>query len=928
QDDILYGEAGNDVLNGGMGQDTLYGGDGNDILMAGAGFGSINNGQYEYLYGGAGNDFLLGSDNDDYLSGDEGDDTLEGGSGNDNLAGGAGNDALLGGLGNDTLDGGLGNDTIRGGDSDDLLYGSSGNDVIIGDDGADTLTGGLGNDNLQGGAGNDVLMEDYGRNWIDAGDGNDIIKIGAYAPTLPGEYYNRDTQADTDRTTVAGRSGQDTYVLYGYGAQTIITDFTATGSSRDVIDTSELLNRSLGYSGGNPYFIDSLSNGSSAVSDYTSETPLNYLRFRQEGHSTVLEWDRDGTGINFTWQTVARLLNVTVDSLTRDNLSPQFSPDGNALGLIRTGTAVADSMQGSPSNDVLTGLANDDILKGLSGHDVLDGGDGSDTIIGGDGNDTLLGGAGNDVLDAGYGSNSIDAGAGDDRILIGTEDPSARTVYLAYGIQDATTVSGGAGKDTYQLSGFGAQATLMDFSTSDLDTIDISTLLERSLNYTGGDPYGSLGYIRLRTEGTDMFLDWDRDGAASASFDWQTQLRLKTVITSANIFPLVAASTVGGGLSADKLGDSGATTQQTLNGYWGNDSLTGGNQDDYLSPGMGSDSVLAEGGDDIIDMGSYLDANDTIVGGDGDDTLIVNVPAGVVLYSSAFAHVSGIETLIIKGEGTVNFTSNPGFAIIDMSDAGHQSVTLSPGFTVASASLAILLKAGDQFLNKSNVDTTISVPAVSDLNTGTTISGGTGNDVIQVTGGSSATLTDISGIDKITVLSPLVSTPVSTTLTMANVNVLAGQTLTIDASKITDSGGEFILNGTAETSDNVNVFASDNQFTSVTPLAGAYSVTGSQGDNDIRGGEGNDLLSGDDGEDLLVGGDGDDTLQGYSGADSIDGGEGNDVFVFNATVGTGSDSMISYSGSSINMSQDSISNSFSFTQDTLRIVGSNISEFV
>ncbi|MEM6812137.1 MAG: PA14 domain-containing protein, partial [Pseudomonadota bacterium] len=86
-----------DTLNGGAGNDTIYGYGGDDILN-----------------GGADNDILLGG---------AGNDNLTGGTGNDSLYGNDGNDILNGNDGNDILDAGGGNDTVNGGNNDDVIYG-------------------------------------------------------------------------------------------------------------------------------------------------------------------------------------------------------------------------------------------------------------------------------------------------------------------------------------------------------------------------------------------------------------------------------------------------------------------------------------------------------------------------------------------------------------------------------------------------------------------------------------------------------------------------------------------------------------------------------------------------------------------------------------------------------------------------------------
>ena len=867
EDDVLYGEAGNDSLIGGRGKDTLNGGEGNDVILAGVGFGSVDNNQREYLFGGAGDDTLLGSDYSDYLSGDDGADLLEGGSGQDNLAGGLGNDVLFGNQGHDTVDGGDGNDSLSGGDGDDALYGSDGQDLLQGNAGNDTLTGGRGNDVLQGGEGDDTFNEDYGRNWIDAGNGNDLIRIGAYTPRTANELYNQDALADSDRTTVAGRGGQDTYALYGNGALLTVMDFTVTGAESDRVDISGLLLNSSGYTSGNPF-------GNPA-----------YLRFRQESAMTVLEWDRDGAGSNFSWKVQALLLNVTSTALTPGNLFPLYPLDGSVQGVSVSGTDSAETLTGTPVNDSLYGSGGNDSLSGLDGDDSLSGGAGNDVLSGGNGNDTLTGEAGDDSLDAGYGSNSVDGGEGNDRIFIGSEDPSASATVRTYGVSDITTVAGGAGMDSYLLHGYGALALINDFSLTE-DKLDITALLNRSLNYSSGDPFGTLGYLRLRTEAGDTLLDWDRDGAAAAGYTWQTQVRLKSLAVSStalpgfktsSVFPSMpaAAVTTGttGSLLNDKLGSAAATASQTLYGYWGNDTLAGGTVDDTLYAGPGADSLVGAAGNDRFMLASYLDSSDTLAGGDGsNDSLTVELTAGGSLSGSMFSNVAGIESLIVQGATSVNLNRNPGFTTLDMSDAGAQVLTLASGFSNASATVpsTIKLGKGDQFVNSANVNTDIAVATLSELNTGITLTGGSGNDNISVVGGGSALLSGVSGVEKITLTNP--SPAAVTTLTTVNANVAADKTLIVDASVLTSG---VIFNGMGETTTDANSSAT---VSSANTLIGAFS---------IAGGSGNDELIGGEGADTLVGGAGADTLDGGAGLDRVVLATGDTVLTMGGTGDSG-----------------------------------------
>jgi Ca2+-binding RTX toxin-like protein len=215
-DDTLDGTALNDVLDGTSGNDQLNGNDGDDVLWAGAGADALN--------GGNGNDHLRGESGDDVLHGD----------------GGA-----------DNLDGGIGVDTVDGGD---------GNDVINDRYGNDTITGGAGDDRINVYLNHPTFAPTLGS--LNAGDGNDFVEInniyartgyaidlGAGDDTIKFDSYSFGTLVlGAGRDTVIGAGGPD-------GAL-IISDFQP-GDGGDTYDLLTSLYDQLGYeiglTGWNPF---------------------------------------------------------------------------------------------------------------------------------------------------------------------------------------------------------------------------------------------------------------------------------------------------------------------------------------------------------------------------------------------------------------------------------------------------------------------------------------------------------------------------------------------------------------------------------------------------------------------------------------------------------------------------------------------------
>ncbi len=98
------------------------------------------------------------------------------------------------------------------------------------------------------------------------------------------------------------------------------------------------------------------------------------------------------------------------------------------------------TIEGTTSADTLLGKAENDSLYGNAGNDTLNGGNGNDFLYGYKGNDTLLGGAGDDLIN----------GAG--------LAYSSTTGPQSFGDSEIDTLTGGSGKDTFQLWGGSGRA--------------------------------------------------------------------------------------------------------------------------------------------------------------------------------------------------------------------------------------------------------------------------------------------------------------------------------------------------------------------------------------------------------------------------------------------------------------------------------------
>lgn len=111
-----------------------------------------------------------------------------------------------------------------------------------------------------------------------------------------------------------------------------------------------------------------------------------------------------------------------------------------APGVVITGTAGDDELQGTRAYDVIFAAAGDDRIDGWAGGDDLFGQAGNDTFVDKAGDDLLRGGPGDDLFAGNPGDDAVFGGKGDDILL----DDTGSDLF-----------SGGAGNDRISVPGFG-----------------------------------------------------------------------------------------------------------------------------------------------------------------------------------------------------------------------------------------------------------------------------------------------------------------------------------------------------------------------------------------------------------------------------------------------------------------------------------------
>lgn len=553
------------TVDGGAGNDTIRGGNAADHISGGTG--------HDNLIGLDGNDTILGEDGNDTINGGGGADSLSGGAGNDNVAGIGASDFLSGGPGNDTLDGGAGTDRVLDGMTGALItltnvgYNGEGVDVYISIERVG-LTGDDTSSNLD-------ATQFSGAVTVLAGGGDDTIRGTASDDSLDGGSGNDSLDGMGGNDTVIGSDGDD--ILQGNSG----SDSVSGGNGRDLV-------RGGGGSG------DTVSGG---LDDDTLDggAGTDSLFETTNGNLTLTSTTMTGLGNDV-------LLNVERARLVGGNArnifdASAFNPAPGLTSVIASGGGGNDLLIGSPGADIMDGDDGDDVLIGNDGNDQLLGDRGRDRLEGGGGNDLLEGAQGSgDSISGGPGNDTINGGAGTDRVYEIADVNFVLTSASLTGLGTDTLIgieraalTGGAGNNTIDASGFGGSGTTLD----------------------GGAGNDSV----LGSASVDVIIGGDGDD---------------TLIGNAGNDTIMAGTgndSVDGGAGNDGLSGFsgndqiiGGADNDTIYGGSGNDTLTGGDGADTIVGGAGGDSVNGEGGTDKVLGGSGSGANpfDSVIGSAGE----------------------------------------------------------------------------------------------------------------------------------------------------------------------------------------------------------------------------------------------------------------------------------------------------------------------
>ncbi len=766
----LIGGAGNSTLTGGAGNDTLIGGTGNNVLTGGGGadkfilaarasgapatqdtltnstatntllLNNFSNGltfslavgsgiaqaiQAGYSLDIANNVFktlVLGAGNNNVTGNSSVDTTIVGGAGNDTLTGGTGNDVLVGGAGNNTLIGLDGNDTLVGGVGNDSLSGGAGNDVLVGGSGSNTLNGGASNDTYSLAArltpaanDKDTLVDVSGTNVLSfaaftngltfslaAGSGNVQTADASTG-------YKLDIQSDTFQTVVLG-SGNNKVTGNFNTATTIVggagNDTLTGGTGNDVLVGGTGNNTLVGLDGNDTLVggvgNDSLSGGvgNDVLVGGTGSNTLNggagndtysvAARVTPAANDKDTLVDVSGTNV----LSFAAFTNGLAFSLAAGSGNVQVADASTGYKLDIQSDAFQTVVLGSGNNNVTGNLNTSTTIVGGTGNDTLTGGMGNDVLVGGAGNNTLIGLDGNDTLVSGAGNDSLTGGAGNDVLVGGT---------------GSNTLDGGAGNDTY------AVASRVTPAANDKDTlVDVSgTNVLSFAAFTNGLTFSlavGSGNVQTADAITGYKLDIQSDTFQTVVLSTGNNNVTGNLNTSTTIVGGTGNDTLTGGMGNDVL--VGGAGNNTLIGLDGNDTLIGGVGNDSLSGGAGNDVLVGGTGSNTLNGGADNDVYSLtarVTPAANDKDTLVDVSGTNILTFAAFAN--GLTFSLAAGSGNVQTADAITGYKLDIQSDTFQTVVLGNGNNNVTGNL--------------NTATTIVGGTGSD-----TLTGGTGNDIL------------------------------------------------------------------------------------------------------------------------------------------------------------------------------------------------------
>tara|TARA_B100001250_G_scaffold373766_1_gene360116 strand:+ start:16 stop:4242 length:4227 start_codon:yes stop_codon:yes gene_type:complete len=711
-----------------------------------------------------------------------------------------------------TINSGAGADSLDGGTVDDVIYGNGGVDRIDGQEnsavyGADAIYGGAGNDIITvstaesefSNSSTTALVTDT----VDGGAGTDTLAFAAAATLTRAELVNISNIEVLSLSNTSSITLSDDFLTNNPGVAVSLAAGTISAGAGTT--ASPTITKAVTYTAGNGNINittgtadDTFNTAAGGVIDVSDSVDggagTDTIAIYNE--SGVLAGAPDGVG-----NAVSLSLDIYHKNIEKVTVL-DFAADDTAdvtinIAAAWTGTALEIDATSLDQNALVA--ANNEGLKVAQNTADLaaltvKGGEGVDTLTSGAGNDHISGNGGIDTIITSAGNDSIYGGAGNDIITPGTGRDYAE---------------GGAGNDTFivladaEFEVSGGTETLDGGAGT--DTLVFKGGATRNISSA---EMGSVKNIEVITVHGDTGNFTSTIGLSDAFFSNNNS----SVIVNANSTGHTDAQTK---VDASSVSTGSVTMIMIGNTTGADDTLIGGAGDDTFQVGYKGLAAAST---------ADLEATDVFTGNGGTDTILFDTQAdgtngseGAITATIDFDLVTGVERILVSD-------ANGSGAAADAID-----VSLSTSVTTANVPAAFeydgsvktdVLDA--QTFNRTN-DTTADNAV---LTTAFTLKGGYGADKLFGSAGTD-TITGNVGADLL---------------------LGFGQSDTIDG-----GSGDDTIKGGDET-----------------------ALTG-VGDS-LSGGAGADIIDGEAGADTINGGDGADVITGGTGADNLTGGSGADTF--------------------------------------------------
>ena len=883
-----------------------------------AGFGNDtveNKGNNVKIFGGADDDSIYNVGNNVTINTDTGDDSIENEGYNVSIVAGAGDDTIENIGINATINPGKGNDSVqlfdtesrvgmsyvyKNGDGDDTVSGfGSADTLVIDSDYSTTISGmdiiftiGKGHITLLGAASlsavnvvskisdtkpfnimindkNDVAFGNdsdsdgktiYGSDYTykQAGNKNYILNNGddviiSLNSAKSGDDYIFNQGSDV---TISAGKGDDSV----YNSEDNVIFNYANGDGHDVIYGYAKANRIKLGDGNDTYLqkrvlddiVLEVGKGSITLKDSASLDSI-----RVTGKKSAASTDNNlifGTAKADIYENKAE--NVTINALGgNDSIrNDEYYDNGwhQCDNVSINGGAGNDSIENNASNVTINGGDGNDYIHtdSESSKVMLDGGNGDDTIYNHRGSDysSINGGDGNDSIQNYADNVLIDGGAGDDTISSGNDSTingGAGNDYLHSG-EGNNSLSGGKGDDTLSINFWGKNLLL--YANGDGNDIIIGDFgINSTLKITSGT------VDKATSDGENLFLTVGKG-----------TISLMNVIEQEN-WNIVDAN-------GKSISFSITDTTKGV-GTDGNDNIWNGDSDISINTGAGDDTIDNDGHNVTISGGtgnnfinSYGEGTAYVYGGGNDtledfqlsSTIVLN---GYAIESSIKNHNTGDVTFNMSGGGSItilNHWDGKISTVSAVSEVKHLNIIYS---------------------EKNN----------------TKITGTSGGDAINITGGWNESQNTFNGCSKVTIAAGAGNDFTKT----------AGKNNSIDLGAGNDVaenwGNHTTING-GKGDDYIESYREGGEYSSLVGGSGDDSIVNHAPHSTISGGDGKDSIENNDsyvsidgGADAdeiyndgaystIVGGKGDDTIENQENATNsiVIGGSGKDSIRNNA----------------------------------------------